>query len=297
MILDRRLLIALAPAVFVMLWSTGFVVARLTAGHVEPVSFLAFRFPLAGLALAALAFANGVAWPTSKDAFHAAVAGMFLHAGYLAPIYWAVAHGLPGGVSALIVGLQPLITAFLAGWILKDMIKPAHWFGLILGLLGVGLVLAPKFSLSSIGGITPVTAGLCVFGTFAVATGTIYQKRFLQHVPLLSSMAWQYVGASLAVIVVASATETFQFDGSYQAWFGLLWSVVVLSLAAIFLLLMLIRDGAVAKVSSLIFLVPGVSAAMTYLVFDEKLTPVQIMGMAVCAGAVMIVNRSGSKPA
>jgi drug/metabolite transporter (DMT)-like permease len=297
MILNRNVLIALAPTVFVVLWSTGFVVARLTAGHVEPVSFLAFRFPLAGLALGAIALYMRTAWPGRRDALHAAIAGMFLHAGYLAPIYWAVAHGMPGGVSALIVGLQPLITAFLAGLVLKDIIRPAHWWGLLLGMLGVGLVLAPKFSMAIIGGITPVTAGWCVFGTFAVAMGTIYQKRFLGHLPLVTSMVWQYVGASLAVVIVAALTESFHFDGSFQAWFGLLWSIVVLSLAAIFLLLMLIRDGVVAKVSSLIFLVPGVSATMTFLIFNERLNPIQILGMAVCAAAVMIVNRSAKRPA
>jgi drug/metabolite transporter (DMT)-like permease len=292
MSLNRQSLIALAPGVFVVLWATGFVVARLSAGHVEPVSFLAFRFPVAGLLLLVIAMLMKTGWPTRRDAVHAAVAGMLLHAGYLAPIYWAVAHGMPGGVSALIVGLQPLITAFLAAPILGEAIGRKHWLGLLTGLLGVGLVLSPKFSMATLGGITPLTSLACVFGTVCVALGTVYQKKYASHLPLLTSMVWQYFGASIVVIATAMAFEQFGFDGSVQAWFSLGWAVLVLSFAAIFLLMMLIKQGAVSKVSSLIFLVPGVSALMTFLLFGENLNALQILGMAVCAGAVLIVSRS-----
>lgn len=292
----RKRLVDLAPVLFVLLWSTGFVVARLTAGHVEPLTFLAIRFPLAGMLLAVMAFSLKSPALKPREAARASIAGVFLHAAYLAPIYWAVSHGMPGGVSALIVGLQPLLTAIMAGLILKDPIGRQHWTALAVGCLGVALVLAPKFDATALAGITPVTAGLCLFGTAAVAFGTVYQKRHAGSFPLVTSIAWQYLGASIVVIGLAAATEQFQFDGSFQAWFGLLWSVLVLSLAAIFLLMMLIRDGAVAKVSSLIFLVPGVSATMTYLLFGETLTLAQMLGMLVCAAAVMIVNRRTGKP-
>ena len=292
---SRRFL-QFAPLLFVILWSTGFVLARLTVGHVEPISFLAYRFPLAGLLLLVFSPLFKVAWLDRGQAVHAMVAGVFLHAGYLAPIYWAVAHGLPAGVSALIVGLQPLLTAFLAALMLQEKIHPRHWLSLLIGAAGVGLVLQPKFSFVMLGGITPLTAGLGLLGCISVSLGAVYQKRFASNLPLVASVIWQYVGASAVVICLALWLEDLKFDGSLQAWFGLGWAVVGLSLISIFLLLTMIREGSVAKVSTLIFLVPGVSALMTYGLFDEQLTVLQIIGMVVCAGAVLIVSRTKSEP-
>ncbi len=287
---DSSLFLKVAPLAFVVLWATGFVLARLTVGHVEPISFLAYRFPVAGLLLLALSPFLKVKWLKPRDALHAMVVGVLIHAGYLAPIYWAVAHGLPAGVSALIVGLQPLITAFLAALVLKEVVTPRHWMALLAGIFGVALVLSPKFSFESLGGITPLTTGLALFGCFSVSAGTVYQKRFASNLPLVSSVIWQYVSAGLVVAVLAAWLEEFKFDQSPQAWFAIIWSVVVISLGAIFMLMRLIREGSVAKVSTLIFLVPGVASLMTFVLFDEQLDAVQILGMALCAGAVLIIN-------
>jgi drug/metabolite transporter (DMT)-like permease len=274
----------------VVLWASGFVVARLTAGHVEPVSFLAIRFPLAAALMLALVLAFKSQWPNRKGATYAMIAGAFLHALYLAPIYWAVTHGLPGGVSALIVGLQPLITVFFAVPMLNEKVDGRHWLGLITGIIGVAMVLAPKFSWATLGGITPITAGAAIFGAIAAALGTVYQKRYAAKLPLLSSVFWQYIGASLIVVTLAALTENFGFDGTPQAWGGLAWALII-SVAAILLLMLLIREGAVAKVSTLIFLVPGVTALMTFALFGETLTVIQIIGMLITAAAVLIVNR------
>ena len=282
---------AFAPALFVVLWATGFVVARLSAGHVEPLTFLSIRFPIAGALFVIITLFQQATWPNSKQAFHAAVAGALLHGGYLGPIYWAVANGMPAGVSALIVGLQPLMTAFLAAAIVAEKISSRHWIGLAVGILGVGLVVWPKLTLGAVSGITPFTTFWCIFGAFSVSLGTVYQKRFATGLNLASGGVWQYVGASLVVLAGALATENFGFDGSSQAWLALSWSVIVLSLAAITLLMLLIRHGDVARVSGLIYLVPAVAALMTYLLFGETLAPLQILGMAVCAGAVFIVTR------
>ena len=170
--------IALAPVVFVVLWATGFVVAGLSAGHVEPLTFLAIRFPIAGVIFLAIAFYQRAVWPVPRLAAHAMVAGAMLHAGYLAPVYWAVAHGMPAGVSALIVGLQPLMTAFLATLMVGEKITSRHWLGLAVGIAGVGLVVAPKLTLETIGGITPLTTVMCMVGAFSVSLGTVYQKKF-----------------------------------------------------------------------------------------------------------------------
>lgn len=283
--------IAIAPAVFVVLWATGFVVAGLSAGHVEPLTFLAIRFPIAGLIFAAIALGQRAVWPTAKLAIHAGAAGALLHAGYLGPVYWAVAHGMPAGVSALIVGLQPLITTILASRMVGEKITSRHWLGLAVGILGVGLVVSPKLTLDTLGGITPLTTAICILGAFSVSLGTVYQKKFATGLDLASGGVWQYAGATLVVLIGAIAIEDFGFDGSLSAWVALGWSVIVLSLGAITLLMVLIRHGEVSRVSSLIYLVPGVAAFSTFLVFGETLAPLQILGMAVCAGAVFIVTR------
>lgn len=287
-------IIALAPAVFVVLWATGFVVSKLSAGHVDPLWFLTLRFPIAGMFMFGVALQQRAPWPDAKHALHAMIAGAFLHGLYLAPIYWAVAAGLPAGVSALIVGLQPLLTAFMAALILGEVINSRHWLGLAIGLLGIGLVVWPKLIFTSVGGITPLTVSCVLFGAVAISFGTVYQKRFATGVHLASGGFWQYVGASIVVLLGTVVLGEFHFDGSVQAWTALAWSVLVLSIGAITLLMMLIREGAVSRVSGLIYLVPAVAAFMTYILFGETLVPLQILGMGVCAAAVLIVNRSAA---
>ncbi len=293
-----RLAVAAAPVVFVLMWATGFVVARLSAPHADPLTFLGIRFPIAGVLFALIALALAAPWPGTRQAFHASVAGAFLHGGYLGPVYWAVAHGMPAGVSALIVGLQPLMTAIIASWMVQERISLRHWAGLGVGILGVALVVSPKLELGHglADGITPLTTAVNLLGALSISFGSVYQKRFATALNLASGGAWQYVGASLAVLIPALLLEDLRFDGSFQAWFALGWSVIVLSLGAITLLMLMIRLGDVGRVSSLIFLVPGVSALMAYVLFGETLSLVQIAGMAVCATAVLIVTRKRSPP-
>jgi drug/metabolite transporter (DMT)-like permease len=285
-------LLPLVPATFVVLWATGFVVSKLSAGHVGPLWFLTLRFPIAGLFMALVAWQQRAPWPDARHAFHAMIAGAFLHGLYLGPIYWAVAEGLPAGVAALIVGLQPLLTAFMAALVLSEVINSRHWLGLAVGILGIGLVVWPKLIFAHVGGITPLTASCALFGAVAISFGTVYQKRFATGLHLAAGGFWQYLGASLVVLLGAILTFDFQFDYSFQAWSALAWAVLVLSIAAITLLMMLIRQGEVSKVSGLIYLVPAVAALMTYLMFDEQLLPIQILGMVVCAAAVLLVNKS-----
>ena len=295
--MSSSLLIRLAPALFVLMWATGFVVARLAAGHVEPLTFLAIRFPIAGLLMLAWTQFQSVTWPGPSAAFHASIAGALLHGMYLGPVYLAVAHGLPGGVAALIVGLQPLITVFMSASLLGERVDRLHWVGLAVGLGGIALVIVPKMSLAVVDGITPFTAGLAVVGAIGASWGTVYQKKHVTGVDMACGLFWQYVGASVVVFAGALAFEHFGFDGSAAAWISLGWSVIVLSLGAITLLMLMIRDGNVSRISSLMFLVPAVSALMTYLLFDERLVPIQLAGMVACGVAVAIVNRTGLKKA
>ena len=293
---SASLLVAMAPIIFVFMWATGFVVARFSAPHVAPLYFLAIRFPIAGAFFAAIALAARAPWPSPQAAFHAAVAGVLLHGGYLGPVYWAVAHGMPAGVSALIIGLQPLITAVFASFMVGERIGLRHWFGLAVGIAGVALVVWPKLDFAA-HGITPLTTAVNVMGAVSISLGTVYQKRFAASLHVASGGVWQYAGASALALVAAFLLEDFRFDGSPQAWFALAWSVIVLSLAAISLLMLLIRAGEVSRVASFIFLVPAVSAAMAYVLFSETLNFVQIAGMALCAGAVLIVMRKSARPA
>lgn len=282
--------IAAAPVLFVLMWATGFVVARLSAPHADPLSFLSFRFAMAGLILAGIAAVTGARWPRLRQAVHAAVSGILIHAGYLGPVYWSVAHGMPAGVSALIVGLQPLITALVAAHMVGERIVPRHWLGLAAGLAGVGLVVSPQLALAGLSGITPATTVANIAGAISIALGTVYQKRHATALDLAPAGAIQYFGAMLVAGLWAALTEEFRFDQSLNAWVALFWSVAVLSLGAISLLMLLIRHGEVARVSGLIFLVPAVTALMAYGLFDETLSAIQMLGMAVCAGAVFLVT-------
>lgn len=284
--------LAAASASFVVIWATGFIVARLSAPHVEPLTFLTVRFSVAGSVLVLLALAFKARWPGASAALHAFVAGTLLHGGYLGACYWAVAHGLPAGIAALIGGLQPIFTALLAGRMLGERITTRHWLGLGVALIGVALVLAPKLDLTVVDGITPATVLTMTLGALSMTLGSIYQKRFVTAVDLLAGTAWQYAGALSVVLIGALLTENFRFDGTTDAWIALGWSVVVLSIGAILLLMTLIRHGDVSKVAALIFLVPGVAALMAWGLFDETLTLIQILGMVVCAAGVFLVTRA-----
>ena len=286
----------LAPAVFVIFWSTGFVVAKLSAGHVAPVWFLALRFPAAMGFMLALALWQKSRWPAPRRAFHAAVTGTFMHGLYLAPFYWAVAHGMPAGVIALVAGLQPLLTTFMAVPLLGEKVAPRHWLGLAIGLGGVALVLLPKLNFALLGGITPLTTAFAIFGTASISFGTVYQKKFASGIALATGGVWQYVGASITVLLISWLFGDYGFDDSLQAWGALAWAVIVLSIFTVLLMVWLINRGAVSQLSSLMFLVPGVTAFMTYVLFGENLSTIQLFGVAVCATAVFVVNRASATP-
>lgn len=287
--------IGAASASFVVIWATGFIVARLSAPHVEPLTFLTVRFGIAGLLLASLSLFFRARWPDRRASLHAMAAGALLHGGYLGACYWAVAQGLPAGIAALIAGLQPILTAIFAGKFLGERITMRHWLGLAVALAGVALVLAPKLDLTTTRGITPVTVFAMVLGAVSITLGSIYQKRHVTQVDLLPGTAWQYAGGFIIVALGALLGEHFRFDATRDAWIALGWSVIVLSIGAILLLMALIRHGDVSRVSALIFLVPGVAAVMAWLLFDETLTPIQIAGMLVCALGVLLVTRGNKK--
>ena len=285
------MLIRLAPIVFVCLWATGFVGARFAMPYAEPASFLTSRYLLALIVLAAICLIAKAPWPKGWSAIHAMVIGLLVHGVYLGGVFWAVRNGMPGGIAAIIVGLQPLLTAWLASIWLKDEISRWHWIGIAMGLVGISLVLLPGFDFTS-SGINAITTSACLISVVGMTLGTLMQKRYvIDTADLRTNTALQYVGALAPTILFAMAFEDFQIEWNTDTVFALFWLVLVLSIFAIFLLMWLIRQGSVAQVSSLFYLVPAVAALMTWILFDEALTPIQIIGMVICTIAVALASK------
>lgn len=274
-------------ALFVLLWSTGFIGAKYGLPDAEPFTFLALRLAIAAVLLAI----GGVATSTRitrEQAGRAAVSGLLLHATYLGGVFWAISRGTPAGVSAVVVSLQPVLVALLGIPLLSERMRSTQWAGLALGVIGVVLVVAPK-----LGGAIPargITA--CLVALVGGTLGTLWQKRHGQHIPLLWGTAVQY-GAATVVLGAASAlTEHQHITWSARFVGALLWLIVVLSLGAVLLLLVLLRRGSAAGVSSLLYLVPPATALEAYLLFGEKLAALSLVGIAGTAVGVALVVRT-----
>ena len=268
----------LLPATFVVLWATGFIGARYAMPWAEPFTFLAVRFVLAALLLAAVVATLGGERATRDAAFHAVIAGVLMHGIYLGGVFWAIHRGMPAGLSALIVGLQPLITAVLAGALLGETILPRHWLGLAAGFAGVVVVLWPK--LGALGGVTAATLAASLVAVAGMSLGTIWQKRFASGGNLVAATFWQYVGGAAVMAAASLAFETRAVTINGELVFALAWLVLVLSIGAIFLLMVMIREGEMSKVASLFYLVPAATALMAWPLFGEALSVPQILGMA-----------------
>lgn len=278
------------PVLFVLLWATGFIGARYAMPWSEPFSFLAVRFVLAAVVLALIMLVMRSKKLPPRKAAHAAFAGALIHGVYLGGVFWSIRHGLPAGLSALIIGLQPLITAVMAGWALGERILPRHWAGLAAGFLGIVIVLAPKIG-QAIGGVTLATFLACLAGAVAISAGTVWQKKFVSNADLVTATLWQYLGAAMVMAIGSFAFETREFTLTGELVFAMAWLVLVLSIGAIFLLMMMIREGEMSKVSSLFYLVPAVTALIAWVLFGETLTPVQLVGMAITTIGVAMATR------
>lgn len=280
----------LAPPLFVFLWATGFIAARLVIPHADPLTFLLLRYALASAILAAIALALRAPWPAGWRGWRdGMVAGMLIHGGYLGAVFWAIKHGLPAGISALIAGLQPLVTGLLVGALLGERVSRRRWLGIAIGFLGTALVVSPKLGVA--GGFSALPVAVCFLGTVSITLGTIWQKRTAAAVDLSTNAVAQFVGAAVATIPVALLLEEGRLEPAPELFIGLAWSVLALSIGAIALLLLLIRRGAVAGVATLFYLVPPVAALMAYGLFGEALSPVQVVGMLVAAVGVAIASR------
>ncbi|WP_315924928.1 DMT family transporter [Mesorhizobium sp. SP-1A] len=280
------------PAAFVVLWATGFIGARYAMPWAEPFTFLAVRFVLAALLFAAIVLATGSQWARRGQALHAMIAGILMHGIYLGGVFWAIHRGMPAGLSALIVGLQPLITAVIAGTLLGETLLPRHWLGLAAGFAGVVVVLWPKLGTLG-GGVTTATLAASVVAVLGMSVGTIWQKRFASGGNLVAVTLWQYVGGAAVMTLASLAFETRTVIVNGELIFAFAWLVLVLSVGAIFLLMVMIREGEISKVASLFYLVPAATALMAWALFGEQLTLVQIAGMAITTFGVGLATAQG----
>lgn len=286
-----RLWIAATPGVFVVLWSTGYLGARLGTPYVEPMTFLSLRFAAATAVLGAVALIVRSPWPSARDAVHAALAGMLLQGLYLGGVFAAIDRGLNLGIAALVVGLQPLATGVLAVTFLGERLRAVQVLGLVLGFAGLSLVVWRGQATGSMSVGTLSLAGLSLAG---ITLGTLYQKRFCTHLNLVTGNAVQFAAAGACTWVMALSFETRQVQWTPQLIFALSWLVLVLSLGAVTLLYQLIRRGAASRVSSLFYLVPPVTALSGWLLFGQPVTLAGMAGMLLAAGGVALVMRGGA---
>lgn len=279
-----------APALFVVLWSTGFIGGRFGLPYAEPFTFLLWRFGLVTLLLLTLALAMRAPWPGSlAQAVHIAVSGVLINALYIGGVFSAIYRGVPTGIVSLIVGLQPLFTAVIAGRLLGEKVYGRQWIGFGLGLMGVLLVLGDKISFS---GNNPVGIALAILALIAMTAGTLYQKRFCAHMDFRTGGTIQFGASALLMALVAPLCETMKVQWTASFVFALLWLVLVLSLGAISLLYVLIRRGEASRVASLFYLVPPVTSVLAFLSFGERLGMTSLFGMLITVtGVALAIKR------
>jgi drug/metabolite transporter (DMT)-like permease len=280
--------IAAMPMLFVFLWSTGFIGAKLGLPYIEPMTFLAIRFVACSLLFLPFVLLTTTRWPaTWQETAHIGFAGLLMHGGYLGSVFWAISLGVPAGTSALIAGIQPLIVAALAGIVLKENVTPRQWIGLLAGLGGVFLVVVNKLSLSEGSEFGYV---LCFISLFSMSIGTLYQKKYCSDMSLKSGNFIQFVVVSLYFVLLSFVMEEQVITWSAELAFALVWLIFVLSLGAVSLLYVLLRKGAASSVSSLFFLVPPCTAIVAFILFDETLSGNSLIGMVVAIFGVALVN-------
>lgn len=280
------------PVFFVLLWSSGFIVAKFGLPYAPPLTFLLLRFACVLLFLVPAIVLLKAPWPRGQ-VWQIALAGILVQAGYLSGVWCAIKLGMPAGLSALIVGMQPILTAFAAP-LLGETVRPRQWLGLICGFGGVALVVSAKVSLI---GLSPASIALCLMALLSITAGTLYQKRYCAHFDLRSGTVIQFAASLLVVLPLAVWLEDLRPGFATVEWSArfvgaLLWSVLALSIGAIFLLFALIRRSDATQVTSLMYLTPPTTALMAWLMFGEAFNWLGLTGMALAvAGVIFVVKQ------
>lgn len=281
------------PAIFVLIWSTGFIVARYGMPFSPPMKFLLLRFALSIACFLPWIFLAKVKWPNNKSQWmHLAVTGMLMHAGYLGGVWAAVKAGMGSGLSSLIVGLQPVLTAL---WLssMGGQIARRQWAGLVLGFFGLVMVVSRKFGQG--GEADWINMAFAVAALFSITVGTLYQKRFVQPCDVRTASVVQLMAATLVTWPLALLeTESMNWTSGLAG--AMAWSVLVLTLGGSSLLYLLIQRGAATSVTSLMYLVPPSTALLAWLLFSEPITVITISGTLLTALGVSLVVRPAVKP-
>jgi drug/metabolite transporter (DMT)-like permease len=276
-----------APAIFVVLWSTGFVATKYVLHNAEPLTYLSIRMAVVVGLMAVIVAIARPRWPDRVGIAHSIVAGILVHGFYLGGTAVAISLSIPAGLSALIPGLQPILTSTLANRWLGERVTPMQWTGLLLGLAGVVLILHDR-SMSGEARWGWLASGVSLV---SITLGTLYQKRYCGQIDWRAGNLVQYIA-----VTVLFAAAAWLFEGRVVHWtsefvLALVWLAVVLSIGSIGLLYWLIRRSAATSVASLFYLVPAVTAVMAYVLFGERLDTVAVTGMVACAAGVFLVNR------
>ena len=276
------------PFVFVVLWSTGFIGARLGLPHIQPLTFLLLRYCVVLACMALIAVISRAPWPKGpRQWLHIGVSGLLVHGMYLGGVFIAISLGLPAGVASLVVGLQPLLTALGAGYFLGASVSGRQWGGLLLGLAGVALVLSGKLGQEfGVHALVPAVVAL-----LAITAGTLYQKKFCPSFDWRSGAVAQFLPTTVLTGLAAALTEDFRIDWTGELVFALGWLVLVLSIGAVSLLNWLIRHSNAVNVASLFYLVPPCTALFAWLLFDNTLSGWALVGMAMTVWGVYLARR------
>ena len=280
----------IAPWLFVLFWSTGFIAARYGTQDAGPLTFLTVRLSVAAVLLWIVAAATHAPAIHRRQVTWASVTGLGMHAMYLGGVFVAVAHGLPSGLGALIAGLHPVITSVAARVLLNERLWPAQWLGVLLGMVGVLAVVVDRLRAHS-GGITTFTLCAMTVAVVGMAGGTLVQRYRGAQMPLLRGTAVQYSASAVVVSVGAIGNEHWQFHSTPRLWFSLAWALLVLSIAAVLIMMVLLQRHAAARVSSLFFLTPALSTIEGAILFGERLGLLALIGFVVALAGVWLTTR------
>jgi drug/metabolite transporter (DMT)-like permease len=279
----------LIPAIFVLIWSSGFIIARFGMPHSEPMTFLFLRFVGVLLVMVPIVLVVRPAWPAWPQIRHISLAGLLLQAGYLGGVWAAVRHGMSAGLVALMMGLQPILTAWLSA-LVQERISVRQWAGLALGFGGVGLVVWTKLSLAS---LSLVSLSLALVGLVSITAGTLYQKRFCPDFDLRAGSVIQFAVSAVACLPFIVLFESSDIQWHPELIGALVWAIFGLSIGGISLLFLMIRRGAATEVTSLLYLTPPTTALMAWMLFAEPITLEMVLGtLLTVIGVWWVVSKS-----
>ena len=281
-----------APGLFVLLWSTGFIGGKIGLPYIEPFTFLTIRFLLAIALLTIIALITNAPWPDHRLIVHLSVSGILLHTGYLGSVFSALSIGIPAGIVALIVGLQPLLTVGIAFFWFREKLTQRQLLGFLLGLTGVFLVVSDSLWKQDNINFREMIPGLlfCILGLFSITLGTVYQKRFGSSMDMRTGTIVQYIAAAVTTGFIALYFETRVIEWSGELIFALCWLLFVLSIGAISLLMLLIKQGAANQTAKLFYLVPPITALIAHIIFAEPLTGMMIFGIIIAVLGVYLAR-------